>query len=155
MNWGAYLSIITLSFVKFMFSPGLGPLFDLHWIETYIAAIIGGTLSTLIIFYLSSTIKKRHHQKTVAKRMRLIAEGKKDQLPKSFTKRNKTIVRLKNRIPVIPFCLWIPYFLSIPVGTIICSKFYGKRKVALPAMLIGVLLNGFISTIVVYFIKNG
>lgn len=155
MNWGAYISIITLSCVKFMFSPALGPAFDLHWVEAYIAAIIGGLFSTLAIYYLSGYLKRKHHEKTVAKRLKLIAEGKRHQLPKAFSKRNKTIIRLKNRIPVVPFCLWIPYFLSIPVGTIICSKFYGKRKIALPAMLAGVILNGFISTIIVYFIKNG
>lgn len=153
MNWGAYISIFTLSCIKFMFSPALGPAFDLHWLETYIAAIVGAGVTMLAIYYLSDQLQKRHHKKVVARRKQLIAEGRQSELPKIFTRKNKLIVKLKRKIPVIPFCLWIPFFLSIPIGTIICTKFYGKRKIALPTMLIGVLVNGLLTTLLVYFVK--
>ena len=155
MNWGGYLSVIALSCVKFMFSPALGPAFDLHWLKTYLAAIIGASITTFVIFYLSEQLQKRNHKKVVAKRLKLIAEGRANELPKIFSRKNKMIVKLKRKIPVIPFCMWVPYFISIPVGTIICAKFYGKNKVALPSMLAGIVLNGLVTTLLVYFVNNG
>ncbi len=154
MNWGAYISIVTLSCIKFMFSPALGPALDLHWLETYISAIFGAIVTMLVIYYLSEQLQKRNHNKVVAKRKKLIAEGRSNELPKIFTRKNKIIVKLKRKIPIIPFCLWAPFVLSIPVGTIICTKFYGKNKLTLPTMVIGVLINGLISTLLVYFIAK-
>ena len=66
------------------------------------------------------------------KRMNAILEAKKKGVEykpkKKFTKMNKLIVWIKRNIGIYGVTLLAPLFLSIPIGSIICAKFYGKRK---------------------------
>jgi hypothetical protein len=155
MQWVGLSTVFFTAMVKFMFSPALGPALKLSYMETYIANSIGALVSMTIFYFAAEFFLKRSHQKKVQKYQEAIASGISVLPNKIFTKRNKTIVRLKNKIGIVPFSLWAPFLLSIPLGSIITAKFFGKRKMTFPLMIIGIFLNNTITVSLVYFLKDG
>lgn len=155
MQWVALSTVFFTAMVKFMFSPALGPALSLSYFETYFANMAGAFVSMTVFYFAAEFFLNRSHQKKVQKYREAIIAGVEVVPKKSFTKRNKTIVRLKNRIGIVPFCLWAPFLLSIPIGTIITAKFFGKRRMTYPLMIIGIVLNNTITVSFVYFIRDG
>ncbi len=155
MQWVALSSVFFTAMVKFMFSPALGPALNLSYIETYIANAAGAILSMVIFYFAAEFFLKRSHEKKVKKYREALDAGIVPAPKKVFTKRNKTIIRLKNKIGIVPFAFWAPFFLSIPIGSIITAKFFGKRRLTFPLMIIGVFLNNTITVSFVYFVKDG
>ena len=59
---------------------------------------------------------------------------------------NKLIVKIKRTLGIYGVCLFAPLFFSIPGGTIISAKFYGKDKRTFLLILFGIVVNGAITT---------
>lgn len=154
MQWVALGSVFLTAMVKFMFSPALGPALKLSYFETYFANMAGALVSMTIFYFAAEFFLKRSHQKKVQRYRDAVAAGIEVSPHKSFTKRNKTIIRLKNKIGIVPFSLWAPFLLSIPIGSIITAKFFGKRKSTFPLMILGIVLNNTLTVSFVYFVKN-
>lgn len=150
MQWVALSTVFFTAMVKFMFSPALGPALKLSYIETYLANLAGAVLSMTVFYYAAEFFLKRSHNAKVLKNKLAIEQGK--ALPKKpiFTKKNKFIIRMKSKIGVIPFAFWAPFLLSIPIGSIITAKFFGKRSITYPLMVLGCVLNNTITVSLVY-----
>jgi hypothetical protein len=71
---------------------------------------------------------------------------------KKFTRGNKMIIKLKRSFGKIGVCFIAPSLLSIPLGTIIVAKFYGKEKDTYLWVFIGIVLSGLITTSLAYFV---
>ncbi len=155
MQWIGLSSVFFTAMVKFMFSPAIGPALKLSYIETYIANAAGAIISMTIFYFAAEYLLKRSQAKKVLKYKEAMKSGTDFPKTKIFTKRNKTIVRLKNKIGVVPFSFWAPFLLSIPIGSMITAKFFGKRKMTFVLMIIGIFLNNTITVSLVYFLKNG
>lgn len=154
MEWIALSTVFFSAMIKFMFSPLLGPLLGLTYFETFVSNALGALVAMLFSFFAAdfvSKIKRKRKLKKIQK-MREI-HGENFQAKKIFTNKNKRIIRFKNKVGMIPFCMWAPLFLSIPIGTIITTKFYGKRRKALFYMIVGLLLNNTIIVSITYLIK--
>ena len=80
------------------------------------------------------------------------AEGKILVHKKNFTRTNKLIVKIKKSVGIIGTSFWIPFFLSIPLGSIITAKFYGKQRKTFPLIVLGIFINAFITTTLSYTI---
>jgi hypothetical protein len=80
----------------------------------------------------------------------MIAKALPMKKKKVFTFGNKLIIRIKKTFGIYGVCMWVPLFLSIPVGSIVAAKFYGKDKRAFPLVILGVLVNGLILTTLAY-----
>ena len=152
MKIGIITSLFLLSTVKFMFAPLGGPHLELTFFETYFACC-GGAIFSAILFYfsaeyfLSRSRKKRHEAHQKAK-----LEGVTLKTKKNFTRMNKLIVRIKKSMGIIGTCFWVPFFLSIPLGSIVTAKFYGKRKKTFPLIIAGIFLNALVTTTISYSI---
>lgn len=155
MQWVGLSTVFFTAMVKFMFSPAIGPAVNLSYIETYVANAAGALVSMTVFYFAAEFFLKRSHKKKVEKHLLALNSGATIEPKKIFTKRNKTIVRLKNKIGVVPFGLWAPFLLSIPIGSIITAKFFGKRKITYPLMIVGIFLNNTITVSLVYLLKNG
>ena len=151
LHLGKYSALFFLSTVKFMFAPLGGPAADLAFLETYLVCLSGALFSTTIFYFMSEFFMLRTHQKRIAKYNKAIDRGEKPKLKKNFTKVNKAIVKLKIKIGVYGVALFAPLFLSVPVGTIITAKFFGKEKKTFPLIVIGLAMNGLIITSLAYF----
>ena len=68
---------------------------------------------------------------------------------KVFTRTNKFIVRMKG-LGIIVICFYAPLFLSIPIGSIISAKFFGKDNRTFPLIVLGIGINGLITTGIAY-----
>jgi hypothetical protein len=154
MQWVALSTVFFTAMVKFMFSPALGPALKLSYIETYIANMAGALISMTIFYFAAEFFLKRSHDKKVKKYKEALVTGEVLPAKKVFTKRNKFIIRIKNKIGIIPFAFWAPFFLSIPIGSIITAKFFGKQRMTFPLMIVGIALNNTITVSFVYFLKN-
>ena len=146
MNWWALGSLFAFSMVKFMFTPFSGPVLGLNFIEVYVSCVAGAIFSATIFFFLSSFFMNRAQEKKMMKELDRQAKGLAVKKRKIFTRTNKFVVKIKRSIGIIGVSFWAPFFLSIPLGTIIAAKFYGKQRKTFPLIVLGILLNGIITT---------
>ena len=145
--WAKLLGIFGLSMIKFMFAPFGGPALGLNFIETYLASVSGAILSSTIFYFASDFFFKR-----AAERKRKSLEDGTNKKKKIFTKTNKSVVKMKRNVGIIGVAFLAPFFLSIPIGTIITAKFYGKRHITYPLILLGIGVMGLITTGLAYFV---
>ena len=151
MDWPSITSIFLLSTIKFLFAPFAGVPLNLHFYETYCAAVSGATLSAALFYFgsdrLLGYIKANKREKSVF----LV---KKEIVKKKFTRSNKFIVKLRMRFGKIGICFFAPLLLSIPVGSIIVAKFYGNEKKTFLLIIVGIAVNGLITTGIAYLIAG-
>jgi len=81
-----------------------------------------------------------------------IDKGEKIKFKKRFTWKNRIIVKTKMSIGQVGLSLWVPFFLSVPIGTIIVAKFFRKKRGTFILICIGMLLNAFVMTSLAYFV---
>jgi len=150
MNWLAYLSLAGLSSIKFMFAPVLGLNLDLSFVETYFSCVVGAIITAIVFYFGANYFMRLAHQKKVEKYRKSIASGTPLKRKKNFTWINKAVVRVKKSIGIFGIAMWAPFFLSVPIGSIITAKFFGKRKITFVIILCGIFVNGFVSTLITY-----
>lgn len=152
MKLGILTSLFFVSTVKFMFAPLGGPHLKLTFIETYLTCSAGAIFSAAIFYFSAEYFLKRARNKRHALSEKAKAEGKVLIPKKNFTRTNKFIVKIKKSVGIIGTSFWIPFFLSIPLGSIVTAKFYGKKKKTFPLIVLGIFLNAFITTTISYTI---
>ena len=105
-------------------SVGYGP----NLVEIFISTTAGAWTS-LVVFYFSSDYLMQNAARKRARKRQLAAEGKIKYKPKkTITRKNRMIVKVKQTVGIYGLTFLAPMFLSVPVGSIICAKFYGKNR---------------------------
>ena len=145
-------SLFVLSMIKFMFAPLGGPALKMSFIETYASCCAGAIFSSAIFYFSANFFMQRAIAKAEKKKQELLAKGEEVPVKKIFTRMNKLVVRVKRSIGIIGISFWAPFFLSIPLGSIIVAKFYGEKKQTYFLILAGIFLNGLITSSIAYFI---
>lgn len=133
-----------------MFAPLGGPHLGLTFIETYLACVAGAIFSAAVFYFSAEYFLLRARKKRHAASEQAKAEGKVLIPKKNFTLTNKFIVKVKKSVGIIGTCFWIPFFLSIPLGSIVTAKFYGKKKKTFPLIITGIFVNALITTTISY-----
>ena len=141
------------SMVKFMFSPALGPVLGLSYFETYVANALGALISMTFFYFAADYLHRLSLRRKVERKRKKMEAGLPIKHKKIFTKKNKIIIRLKNKVGVVIFALFAPFFMSIPIGSIVTAKFFGKKKKTYPIMIVGVFLCNTITVSLVYILK--
>jgi hypothetical protein len=150
MKWGAITAVFFLSFVKFMFAPFTGAGLKLDFFSIWLSALSGGIVSALVFYFMSDYFMKRHQRKKVEKQIKMESAGLVYKQKKNFTKLNRTIIRLKHRIGQYGLCFLAPLFLSVPIGSIICAKFYSHQKNTFSLIILGLLVNSFLLSLLAF-----
>jgi hypothetical protein len=150
MNWTAISSIFLVATFKFMFSPFAGPHLGLPFIETYFAAFVGGSFSAAIFYFASDYFMELSHKRKIEKEKILIEKGTPLPVKKKFTKTNRFVIRLKMKLGKYGICFFAPFLFSVPIGSIIVAKFYGKLKESYPLIVLGMALNAVVTTFLAY-----
>jgi hypothetical protein len=153
MNWGAYLGFFGLAMIKFLFAPFGGPLAKLTFIETYLSCVSGAIFCAIIFYFSAEFFMIRAHKKRKLLIQQAKEKGVELKRKKVFTKINKAIVKMK-RLGIVGICFYAPFFLSVPIGSIISAKFFGKDKRTFPLIVLGIGVNGLITTGLAYFMFN-
>jgi hypothetical protein len=152
MNWAGISGVFTIATVKFMFSTVGGPTFGLAYYETFLAAFAGGSVSAAVFYFASDKFMEYSHNKKVAKEKELLAKGVLVPHKKKFTKTNRLIIGMKMKLGIYGICFWVPFFFSVPIGSMIVAKFYGKLNQTYPLIVIGMAINSAIITFITYAI---
>ncbi|MCF8407374.1 MAG: hypothetical protein K9G36_00260 [Crocinitomicaceae bacterium] len=152
MDWTAISSVFFVATVKFLFSPFAGIPQGLSFLATYLSAVSGATLSSLFFYFSAEFVMNQSKKSRLKKEAELLKNGKTISKKKIFTRGNKLTIRLRNSLGKFGICFIAPSLLSIPLGTIIVAKFYGKEKDTFLWVFIGILLSGLITTSLAYFV---
>lgn len=129
-----------------MFTPIAGPAAGLSFLETFLSCLAGGYLSVTIFYFGSNYFMELARKRKLKRTQRAIRKGKVTKIPKTFSKKNRTIIKLKMRLGKWMICWLAPLFLSLPLGSIITAKFYKHHKNTFFLILLGVAINCFLIT---------
>ncbi|MGB0882111.1 MAG: hypothetical protein ACPGSO_04100 [Vicingaceae bacterium] len=150
MNLEAYIIVFLTASTKFLASAFLGINgFGLSPLETFVTICTGGIIGTTLFYFLGNKLISISQKKRLKKIDRLINEGK--PLPKIMTKTNKLIVKTKHIFGVWGLAFLTASFLSIPIGSIICAKFYRHKKTTVLIIYLFVVIN---SVLLSFFAKE-
>ncbi|MBL1281192.1 MAG: hypothetical protein COA33_013015 [Fluviicola sp.] len=133
-----------------MFAPLGGPKLGLSFFETYFSIVAGGIVAGAIFYFSAEFFILRSIRKNKEKIAKLKAQGKPFKQKKKFSRMNKFILKIKGTFGQFGIAMWAPFFLSVPIGSIVAAKFYGKSKKTYPLMVLGMFVNGFITTSITY-----
>ena len=152
MAWGSLLTVFFTATVKFMFAPFAGNGMGLPFWETFLAAFAGGTFGSAVFYFFSELMMSISHKRKVKKLEEMERIGITILEKKKFSKTNKFIIRIKHKLGIYGICFWAPFFLSVPIGSIIAAKFYGKLHKTFPLIILGMAINSLIMTGVAYLL---
>ena len=111
--------------------------------EIAIVCGVGSVISALIFFFLGKGLNK-------------ISQTAKKKSKKINFKRNRMIIKIKNRFKLFGTSMTIG-LISVPLGSILVGKYFGKEKKAIPTLIMASFIWSFgmtyITAFVVEFIK--
>lgn len=141
------LLIVILSATKFLTAPITSLNIGFGYLETLVITTLGGLVGVFFFFYLSSAIML-----LIAKMASQFSKGKKPKKKKSFTWKNKIIVRIKRDYGLIGLAAITPTFLSIPVGTFLAARYFDDQKKVLTYLSASVIVwSVIVSSVVIIF----
>ena len=146
MNFGLMATGFGLGTFKFMFAHwaiyGIGQLdgYDMSFLEIFLSVEIGALCSMTIFYWFSGLIMRTVADRRKRKFDEAIAAGKTPKRKKIFTRVNKAIVWIRMRIGLWGVTFIAPLVMSIPIGSIVCAKFYGNKKWTYPLMVLFTLI---------------
>ena len=134
-----------------MFAPFAASNMDgINFVTAIISVFSGGLISAFVFYFGSEFFMKRAHRKKVEKIEAAIAKGTPIKKKKTFTRLNKSLVKFKHSIGQKGLCVLAPLFLSVPLGSIICAKFFGHRKSTFPTIVFGLAINSILLSSIAY-----
>lgn len=152
--WSLYWVLFGLGTVKFMFSQATGVAMGLSFLEVFIPTTLGAWVCATIFYWLAEYFNKRYHRRKIKNYQKRVAKGLPPRKKKVFTRANKTIVKLKLGIGFYGIATLTPLFLSVPIGSIIVAKFYGKKIFSYWYILIVLATYSFLVTALLLLFTN-
>jgi len=156
VNWHWYLYGFGLGTFKYMpsqwfvyWSTLAKTNTQLNFWELFISTYLGALLSMTFFYFLSDYFMERAATKRADKIEKLNAQGVTVEPRKVFTKMNKFMVRIKKMFNIYIFTFLAPLFLSIPLGSIVCAKFYGHKKKTFPLMALNMAVYGAVNSLII------
>jgi len=161
MNWIYYLTQFGFGTIKYLFSQW-GALayiktagdIELSFFNLFVPTYLGALISMSIFYFSSDFLMERAHKKRELKLKEALEKGIILKQKKIFTKMNKLMVKTKQRFGIYMLTIIAPLFFSIPLGSIICAKFYGDRKETFPLMILFTGLYGVLTTFIILLING-
>ena len=152
MNWIGFWSIYFLAMIKFMVSTIPGQGFELAFHQTWLASFLGASTASAIFYFGSEAVMRMIHRRRIAKREVALAAGLEPINYYKVTRTKKFIVQMKRRFGFYGITLFAPLLFSVPIGSFVAAKFYGKQSTTFLFVLIGLALNGLLLTAIAYAI---
>ncbi|MFT6716307.1 MAG: hypothetical protein ACJA0Q_000943 [Saprospiraceae bacterium] len=124
MNLSEALVAILTSTFKLMVAPILlagSDKFPLIEIALYCA--LGGLISAVTFFFIGKQVSKIGSK-----------SKKKKKAKKIFTKKNIQIIKIKNKFGLYGMAMLIGV-ISVPLGALLVGRYFGKNKLAVPALI--------------------
>lgn len=123
------LLTILLSSVKFGMTFPLAVMeFRFSFFETILWINIGGLAGIYFFAYLSEGLNRWIEKKIQRWQAGRNRPAKEKKNKKVFTKRNRRIVRIKQRYGLVGIAATTPLLLSIPVGVFLVVRYYPRNR---------------------------
>ncbi len=116
----------------------------LSFFEVFLTTFTGSIVSMALFYFTSEFLMERAAKKRHCAYIKAKSEGVEFKRKKAFTKLNKLMVRVKVKFGIVAFTFIVPLIFSIPLGSIICAKFYGHHKKTYPLMVLNMAIYGLI-----------
>jgi hypothetical protein len=141
------LLIVILSATKFLTAPITSLNIGFGYLETLLITTLGGLFGVLFFYYVSAAIML-----LLSKISDRFSSGKPKKKKKSFTWKNKMIVRVKRDYGLIGLAALTPTILSIPVGTFLAARYFTDRRKVLTYLCASVVVwSVIVSSVVIIF----
>ena len=131
MDWHILWSTFVLATFKFLFSGIPGAKLGAPIWEVTVASALGGYFSAIVFYFASEKVIEFQNKRRAQKVLKGTFKPK-----KKFTRTNKWVVKIKQTFGILGLTYLAPLFLSVPVGSVICAKFYSENKYTFPLMLL-------------------
>ncbi len=159
MKWGVYALGFGLGTVKYLPSQwimveSLNRLseHELNFFEIFLSTYSGALVCMTVFYFGSEFFMERVAKKNKLKEQEALEKNIPYQPKKKFTRINKLIVRVRQKLGIYAFTFLAPLFLSIPLGAVACAKFYGHHKRTFPLMVLFTGIYGLVMTTVMLMI---
>lgn len=142
MNFLEALGAFGFSGIKLLFTPMgyvIANVFPL--LEIALVCGLGATFSAIIFFYIGKALDDAGQKK----------QSKKEK--KNNFKRNRKIIRIKDKFKLFGVSMTIG-IISVPIGSILVGKYFGKDKKAIPTLIAASFIWSFGVTYITAFIYN-
>lgn len=150
--------LFLVSTVKFMFAFPLAVTFSFSFLNTFIITTAGGIFGVIFFAFLSQGLisgwkwllhKYVFPNPAVARRLRFLT-GDPDAKKKPVSmKKKRRYIRLRKSVGFWGIAVMTPFILSIPVGTFLIVRFYGRTiKNLLLVCLLVIAWSAFFSSLV-------
>jgi len=123
----------------------------LNFLEVFLTTYVGSIVSMAFFYYTSDFLMERAAKKRKELRIKALETGVPLKRKKIFTRTNKVMVKVKRKFGIYAFTFIVPLIFSIPLGSILCAKFYGHQKQTYPLMVLNMGIYGLISTTIMVF----
>ncbi|MFK8038634.1 MAG: hypothetical protein AB8B74_10125 [Crocinitomicaceae bacterium] len=161
MPFGMYAYGFGMGTFKYLFAQwimvvsyrGIGR-YDYDFLDIFLPTYLGAIFTMTIFYWGSEYFMNRASNKRAAAALLAKSKGEIYLPKKKFTRINKTLVKIRRSLGIYPFTFLAPLFLSIPLGSIICAKFFGHHKKTFPLMLLFTALYGVSMTILMLYIYD-
>jgi hypothetical protein len=125
---GQILAIVGTAMVKFLFAPAWALQFEAKFTGIVLWCCVGGCLGVIVFYRASGWLMEAARRRSLK---RIARTGKH---PKTFTRFNRFVVRLKHMHGLFGIAAVLP-FISIPVGSILAAKYFKHDRRTLPTLL--------------------
>jgi ABC-type antimicrobial peptide transport system permease subunit len=141
------LLVLILSGTKFLTAPITSLNIGFGYLQTLGLTILGGILGVLFFYFLSNAIMF-----AISRLSGKVTFRRTPPKKRSFTWKNRLIVKVKRDYGLIGLAAITPTMLSIPVGTFLAARFFPDRVKVLTYLMASVIVwSVLISSVVVMF----
>jgi len=155
------IQVVIMSGIKFIFAPLISIGYGFNYFQTVIFTTVGGILGFLFFYYMSKWFIKQYNNYSpivfsyfTGEKVEKAKEklNREPQAKKVFTRRNKLIIKIRNKYGFFGIIILTPVLLSIPIGAFLAQKYYSKKHNMLVYMSISLVLwSFFISSVFFLF----
>jgi len=133
------VGLMLFSSVKFLFAPSTVYLSGYSFLQTVLITTGGGAFGVFVFFYsgrfIFAYITARFARRKGVKR-------------KTFTRRNRLLIRVKNSYGLYGLALVSPCLISIPIGCFLAAKYFRHDRRTIPVFLLAVVFWSLVLTTV-------
>ncbi|MFC2090886.1 hypothetical protein ACFLT1_08935 [Bacteroidota bacterium] len=141
------ITTIVLGSVKFGMTFPLAIMeFQFSYFETILWINVGGILGIFFFAYLSEGLNKWINHIIQRRKNRRKDASLKTKSKKIFTKRNRKIIKIKQRYGLAGIAISTPIIFSIPIGVFLIVRYYPKVRTRFLYLITANLVWSFIYT---------
>ncbi|MGY6560823.1 MAG: hypothetical protein ACXITV_01820 [Luteibaculaceae bacterium] len=133
------ISLFFLSAVKFALAPASGLALGFGLWQTILITTTGGVCGILFFYLLSDYFVRSSLERRAVKIQKALEAGKPNPV-KFFSRKNRLIVKVKQKFGVLGIAAVTPAIISIPVGSILAARFFRHNKLTLVYLALSVFL---------------